>query len=364
MSENQLLEVIERYLNGEMSADERTRFELLRKENSSVDHYVTEHQQFTGLLKQYAERVELENRLNAIHQEIDVHTLKESLMAHPSWIVQLWRNHHSKISVAATVALFAIVSVMYLTGGFKNNDSKIVELKNQVNKLDRSNKSMQSSINAISKVVPRIDRASGTATGFAITSNGLIATNYHVVRGADSVHLQNADGKSFNAKVLWTDPQNDIAILKIVDKSFEGLGTIPYTFKRSESDLAESISTYGYPDGAPVYHNGYLASNSGLKGDSLRYQISIPITFGNSGGPLWDSHGNIIGITDSKQAQAEGEHFAIKSKYLLDAIKNIPADSLEEKIVLNKKNTLSHLSEVERIKKEKEYVFMVKVYGN
>jgi serine protease Do len=365
MSENQLLEVIERYLNGEMSVDERLRFELLRKENSSVDHYVTEHQQFTGLLKQYAERVELENRLNAIHQEIDVHTLKESLMAHPSWIVQLWRNHHSKISVAATIALFVVVSIMYLTGGFKNNDSKIVELKNQVNKLNRSNESIKSSINDIRKNT-HIDRYSGTATGFAITSDGLIATNYHVVRGADSVHLQNADGKSFNAKVLWTDPQNDIAILKIVDKSFDGLGAIPYTFKRSESDLAESISTYGYPDGAPVYHNGYLSSNSGLKGDSLRYQISIPINFGNSGGPLWDSHGNVIGITDSKQSQAEGEHFAIKSKYLLDAIKNIPADSLDEKkkIVLNKKNTLSHLSEVQRIKKEKEYVFMVKVYGN
>ncbi len=357
------MDVIERYLNGEMSQEERMRFELLRKENNDVDQRVAEHQQFTGLLKQYAERVELENRLNAIHQEIDVHTLKENLMVHPAWIVQLWRNHHSKISVAASVALFVVVSVMYLTGSFNNNNSKYVELSNKIDKLNHSNESIKSSINDIKRST-HIDKYTGTGSGFAITSGGLIATNYHVVQGADSVYVQNADGRSFKAKVLSSDPQNDIAILKIVDNSFEGLGTIPYTIRRGESDLAESISTYGYPDGKPAYHNGYLSSNSGLKGDSLRYQISIPINYGNSGGPLWDSKGNVIGITDSKQAQAEGEHFAIKSRYLLDAIRNIPADSLDEKVVLNKKNTLSHLSDVQRVKKEKNYVFMVKVYAN
>src|ERR1700709_195426 len=109
MSDYQLLEIIERYLNGEMSQEERIKFELLRKENNQVDSAVKEHQQFAGLLKQYAERVELENRLNAIHEEIDVHTLKEDLMVHPSWIVQLWRHHHSKISVAASIVLFVIV---------------------------------------------------------------------------------------------------------------------------------------------------------------------------------------------------------------------------------------------------------------
>ena len=364
MSESQLLEVIERYLNGEMSQDERIRFEALRRENNSVEHYVAEHQQFMGLLKQYAERVELENRLNAIHQEIDVHTLKESLMEHPSWIVQLWRNHHSKISVAATIALFAVVSVMYFTGSFKNNNQQYAELVNKVNKLDSKNAGITKSLDDIKKKT-HIDSYSGTATGFAVTSNGLIVTNYHVVRDADSIHVQNANGRSFKAKTISVDAQNDIAILKITDDSFEGLGIIPYTIRRGESDLAETISTYGYPEGRPAYLSGYLSSLSGVrKGDSIHYQISTPINYGNSGGPLWDSKGNVIGITDAKQAQAEGEHFAIKSKYLLDALRNIPADSLDEKINLNRKNTLSHLSEVQRVKKEKEYVFMVKTYGN
>jgi serine protease Do len=361
MSDNQLLEVIERYLNGEMNADERAQFELLCKENADINSRVKEHQQFAKLLKQYAERVELENRLNAIHDEIDVHTLKEDLMVHPSWVIQLWRQHHSKISVAATVALFVMVSALYLTGAFNNHDS-YVELNNKVDKLKRSNESLSRSIHDI-KNKPT-DKYSGTGSGFAITSDGLIATNYHVVQGPlDSVYVQNADGVSFKAEILYAEPQNDIAILKIIDKSFEGLGTIPYTFKRSESDLAETISTYGYPDGRASYRNGYLSAKSGLKGDSLHYQISIPINPGNSGGPLWDSKGNLIAITDSKQAQAEGEHFAIKSRYLLDAIRNIPSDSLNEKVSLNKKNALSNLNEVQRVKKEKDYVFMVKIYN-
>jgi serine protease Do len=365
MTDNQLLETIERYVNGEMKADERKKFELLRKENAEVDAKVVEHKLFINLLKQYGERVELESRLNAIHDEIDVHTLKENLMVHPLWIVQLWRNHHSKISVAASVAIFAVLSTMLLTGKLTNNDnSKIVELKNKVDRLDKSNTNLSRSINAIKseKGKPVADKYSATATGFAITSDGLIATNYHVVDGASAVSVQNAEGTNFKAEVLYTEPQHDIAILKITDKSFEALGTVPYTFKRAESNLAEQISTYGYPDGYPAYVPGSLSSLFGQNGDTLHYKVTMPINPGNSGGPLWDSKGNVIGITDSKQAQIEGEHFAIKAKYLLDAIKNIPADSLDNKIVLSKKNTLTGLTEAQKAAKAKNFVFMVKVY--
>ncbi|MDB5157056.1 MAG: serine protease [Mucilaginibacter sp.] len=369
MSDDQLLEVIERYLNGEMKPDERKKFELLRKENAEVDGKVVEHKLFISLLKQYGERVELESRLNAIHDEIDVHTLKENLMVHPLWIVQLWRNHHSKISVAASVAIFTVLSVLLFTGKMNNSDnSNIIELKNKVDRLDKSNTNLSRSINAIKsdksgKSKPVIDKYSETGTGFAITADGLIATNYHVVVGANAVSVQNAQGDSYKAEVLYAEPQHDIAILKIVDKTFEGLDAVPYTFKRAESNIAEEISTYGYPEGYPTYSPGSLSSLVGQNGDSVHYKVTIPINPGNSGGPLWDSKGNIIGITDAKQSQAEGEHFAIKSRYLLNAIKNIPADSLSKKVILNKKNTLAGLSDAQKIEKTKSFVFMVKVYN-
>lgn len=367
MSESQLLEVIEQYLNGEMNREEREQFELLRKQNAEIDGKVLEHQLFTNLLKQYSKRVELENRLNAIHSEIDVNDLKESLMAHPVWIVQMWRNHHSKISVAASIAIFATLIVLALMGKLNDNShNNIAQLKNEVRKLNKSNEKLSRSINDIkaqSGVIIR-DKESSTGTGFAITSDGLIATNYHVIQGADSVYIQNDAGRSFKTKVLYTEPQNDIAILKVTDDTFN-LGAIPYTFKKSESSLAESVSTFGYPGGSAVYNKGYLASKSGINGDSVHYQISIPINFGNSGGPLWDSKGNVIGLTDAKQIQFEGAHYAVKSKYLIDAIHNIPADSLQGKTIsLNKKNALAGLSDAQKTQKTKKYVFMVKVYND
>lgn len=366
MSDNQLLETIERYLAGEMKADERKKFELLRKENAEVDSKVVEHKLFVSLLKQYGERVELETRLNAIHDEIDVHTLKEDLMVHPNWVVQFWRNHHSKISVAASIGIIGFLSAMWFSGKLNNNtNSEIIGLKNKVSRLEGSITNQGKKINAINseKIKPSVaDKYSATATGFAITSDGLIATNYHVVEDVSAVSVQNADGTTFKAEVLYTEPQHDIAILKITDKSFTKLGAVPYTFKRADGTLAEQISTYGYPDGYPAYVPGSLSSLFGQNGDTLHYKITMPINPGNSGGPLWDSKGNVIGITDSKEAHFEGEHFAIKAKYLMDAVKNIPADSLDNKVVLNKKNTLTGLSEAQKAAKAKSFVFMVKVY--
>lgn len=363
MSESQLLEKIERYNSGEMSATERQEFEAMRRADAGFDAKVMEHQFFAGLLKQYSERVELENRLNSIHQEIDVHSLKESLMAHPSWVVRLWRNHHSKISVAASVTILAVLSILYVAGKF-DSKSNLEALESKVNRLDRSNAKLTKSIRDIkSQNAKPDDHYSSTGTGFALTSEGLIATNYHVVRDADSVYVQNAEGKSFKAKVLYTEPQYDIAILKIADKSFEGLGAIPYVIRRGESPLGEHLFTFGYPDRTGTVSNGYLAAQVGYRGDSLNYRIGIPINPGNSGSPLLDSKGNVVGIASAKEYQYEGAHYAIKSKYLLDAINNIPGDSLTKKINLSKKNALAGLSDVDKIEKVKKYTFMVKIYG-
>src|ERR1700748_1301671 len=149
MRDEQLAEVIERYFNGEMNADERTAFERLRKENAEIDARVTEHQQFTGLLKQYGERVQLENRLNAIHHEIDVHAIAEEVTIHPSWIIQLWRDHHSKISVAASIAIFAVLGTLFFTGYLNNNNSytELGRLGRKVDILSNSNSRIIKSTN-------------------------------------------------------------------------------------------------------------------------------------------------------------------------------------------------------------------------
>ena len=362
MNEYKLQEEIERYLNGEMSPEEVKQFELLRKQNTAVDNKVNDHQDFTKLLKQYSDRLALEDRLNAIHDEIDVHTLADELMVHPSWVVRLWRNHHSKISVAASVAIFAFLSVMFLTGKMTSQDSQYIALRGEVSRLKNNTDRINQKLSQNGRAVRSVNNERFQGTGFAITSNGLIVTNYHVINGADSVEVQNGAGKSFKVKVLYTEPANDIAILKIVDTSFRNLAAIPYTFKKAESDLAESVYTYGYPQDSPHFDEGKVTSDVGLDNDSLDYQISIAINPGSSGSPLMDSRGNVIGIVQAKQTQLEGVHFAVKTSYLLDAIHNIPADSLTKRINLNTKNTLAGLTTPQQLKKLRNYVFIVKVY--
>jgi serine protease Do len=368
MSDNQLTEFIERYLDGSMTAEERVQFELLRKNDAAVESKVTEHIQFISLLKQYGERLKLEKRLNAIHDEIDVHALKEEVTIHPVWIVSMWRNHHSKISVAASIAIFGILTILILTGKLNNEKSKYEELSQKVGQIRHSQEKLEGKTNQLlqashikSKV---ISPANFRGTGFALSSNGYIATNYHVVKDADSVYVQNTAGESFRGKVIYTEPANDIAILQITDPTFKNLGPIPYNFKKSTTDLGENVFTFGYPGGDVVFGPGSLTSSTGYMGDTTEYQVSIPVNPGNSGGPLLDDKGNIIGIINAKQTQVAGAAFAVKSTYLLKAIQNIPADSLTRNLNLNtSKNTLAGLNRKEQLKKLKNYVFMVKVYN-
>jgi S1-C subfamily serine protease len=359
MNDGKLLEEIERYLNGEMNAAERKQFETLSNSDAAVAQKIAEHKEFLKVLKQYSDRLALEARLSAIHDEIDVHTMADELIVHPSWVVRLWRNHHSKISVAASVAIFAVMFTMFITGNFNNHDAKYMQLARKVGSIEtKTNQLSQKVAQNVKPVYHFVDKF--RATGFAITSDGFIATNYHVVRDEDSVYVQNVAGKLFKAKVVFVAPKTDIAIIKITDTTFKGLGTIPYTFKKSESDLAENVYTLGYPQDSPVYGRGELTSYNGLNGDSTNYQISVPLNPGNSGGPLMDTRGNVIGIINAKETQLEGVHFAIKSAYLLSAIDSVSKE--DAKVNLNTKNTMANLSTVQQVKKLKNYVFMVKVY--
>ncbi|MCJ8208884.1 serine protease [Mucilaginibacter sp. RS28] len=366
MNDRDLQDEIERYLNGEMSAQERAAFDILRNQDSELDRKVNEHRQFIGLLKQFSERRDLEQRLNAIHADIDVHALKEELTERPSWVVQLWRNHHSKISVAASIAIFAMLTTLFFTGYFNDHSSNLTQLRMQIKQQEQRTAQLDHKTNALINDIKKgkkvMEPAKFGGTGFIISPNGYLVTNYHVINGADSVYVQNAAGEAYHAKVVYTEPQYDVALLKIDDTTFRNFTALPYSIKKAESDLGEDVFTIGYPRNDAVYGKGYLSSSTGFHDDTTAYQVSIPVNPGNSGGPLLDARGNVIGIISGKQSLMEGAAFAIKSQYLLKAIKNMPPDSISKKINLTNKNTLASLNRTQQIKRIKNYVYQVKVY--
>ena len=111
-----------------------------------------------------------------------------------------------------------------------------------------------------------------------------------------------------------------------------------------------------------MYGKGYLSAKTGFAGDTVSYQISIPVNPGNSGGPLLDSKGNVIGIISGKQTRTDGAAFAIKTNYLLKSLEAIPEADLDRNLSLNAKNSISSLNRKEQLKKIQDYVFMVRVY--
>jgi S1-C subfamily serine protease len=146
-----------------------------------------------------------------------------------------------------------------------------------------------------------------SGTGFALSSDGYIVTNYHVIKGASNIVIRGVEGdfsKTYKAKLVIEDKNNDIAILKIDDITFKSFGIIPYVISNKSYDVGTSIFCLGYPLRATMgdevkLTNGIISSKSGFKGDITTYQITAPVQPGNSGGPLFDDKGDLMGIINA-----------------------------------------------------------------
>lgn len=366
MNEQEFIKQADRYLNGEMENTERIAFEQYCEGNPTASDQLTTHRLFLGQLKEHADRMAFKDTLSAAAERYHAADNQSTKHVEPL-IVTLWNKFKINSLVAASVAIVAVFSTLWLSGYYKTIEKTTTNysaLRRDMNTVKKNVNAQNAVIRNINNGKQRDDRSGSNfgGTGFIISANGYVVTNYHVVRGADSVHLQNTKGESFRAKVIYIDPTHDLAMLRINDSTFASLKNVPYTFKEVPSELGEDVYTIGYPRDEVVYGQGYLSSRTGYAGDTTAYQISIPVNPGNSGGPVLDSKGNVIGIISGKQTGIDGASFAIKTEALLNSIAAVPVDSLESELVINKKNVLGGLKRTEQVKKIQDYVYLVKVY--
>ena len=206
-------------------------------------------------------------------------------------------------------------------------------------------------------------------TGFAL-KEGYVVTNYHVVDGATHVYIKGVGGdfsQEYAATVVEVDKENDLAIVKIEDSKFTSFGNIPYSIQTAAAEIGEDIFVLGYPMtdvmGEEIkLTTGVINSCSGYKGDNRSYQISAPIQPGNSGGPLFNKKGEVIGIVNAKLLGAENAGYAIKAQYLskyLDTTSNSDFNLNDIRHFFTKRS-LSNQSLVEQVKMIKNHVFIVK----
>jgi S1-C subfamily serine protease len=363
MQEIVMLDTIERYIRGEMLPEERVFFEHLRKSNPAVDQMVVEHTIFLNHINKYGERKNLKTVFNDIHNELfETGAIQENSGAR---VIKLWKKYKRVVLVAASIAGVTALGISGLISYLspKVDNKYLLQLDRTMNVLKQNQAYLNATIKDIKSVraVPSDVTLKG-GTGFLIDGKGYLVTNAHVVNNASTVIVQNNKGQEFNTRILHIDQASDLALLKITDDDFKPLPSLPYGISKSSGDLGEQVFTLGYPRDEIVYGEGYMSAKTGFQGDTLSCQISIAANPGNSGGPVLDKNGDVIGVLSTRQNQAQGVVFAIKSKNIYRALDDIKNDSTISNLKIASVSSLKGLDRPQQIKKMEDCIFIVKSY--
>lgn len=348
------LDLIDSYIAGTLSSEEHALVNERMRSDPSFREQLETQQAFLKSLKEYDDRNSLKKLVNIFHDELggDTTDIKKELPR----VFKLWPT----IGIAASVALVCAIGTLFVARWFdQEHTANYQELRRNVEGLKKSQRQILENINE-NKIKNTPNKYSGS--GFMISPNGYVVTSYHVINAADSVYIENEKFGKLKTSVIYTDPTHDLALL-MTSEDFKPSHSGVFAIRSREGDIGELVYTLGFPREEIVYGDGSISASTGYDQDQNAYQVSVPVNPGNSGGPLLDQQGALIGIINGVQTKTQGAAFAIKSSLLIDALQSIPADSLPRPLKLNAKNQLAGMTRVEQIKRLKDYVFLVKVYA-
>lgn len=345
-------EVAEKYIAGKLTA---TEFSEIKNRLSSDTVFANEFHECIGLIRSMKADA-ARNRFSAMLS--DIHS-KQTAQATPARTIPLKTYYWRTGAVAASIAILTSLSTFWI---IQHNNKQIAS---QYSLLRRDLEKYKRSQNLIIRDIKQeqskpVAQEKYTGTGFAVSNDGYLVTNNHVIEGADSIYIQNKEGKYYKATVIQTEPGTDIALLKVDNKSFRfGKGEVPYSFATSKRKLGAKIYSLGFPQDDIVYNEGYISSKNGYEGDPMQYQLELPANPGQSGAPVIDASGNVIGIITGKESETEGKTYAVSSKAVLSLLSALPKDV---NVRLPKSNKLGHLSLEQQIEKLEFYTCSVRVY--
>ncbi len=358
MDDIQLLDTLERYLNNEMPEQERTLFEELRKSNSEIDQFAVENTYFLHELDKYRSEKNYRHSLYEVENKLAAEgIITKSQLSGKTKIIYLWNKYKRTVAVAASIAgVISLISARIIILVTKNQvENTKMDLYSYVN--NKTEIKINSNKHIQQPVTPQVDYR---ATSFLIDSKGYLLTNAHVVERMKNIYVENSKGDYFTATTIDADKNADLAVLKINDSSFKA-ANIPYSIKNATYDLGTHIFTLGFPRNEVVYGEGYLSANTGNEGDSTAYQLSVSANPGNSGGPVVNKNGEIVGIITAKDSKADGVVYAAKSTGVFKLINDLKkSDSTaNQNIKMPAGNGLKGLEREQQVKKMKEFVYMV-----
>ncbi len=197
--------------------------------------------------------------------------------------------------------------------------SQLSDLKDQLSSLGVSD-SFASIIEQVLPAVVSINAAGGIGSGAVFRQDGYIITNKHVVTGLSTVTVKTFDKKQYTANVIGESTTKDLAIIKI------NANNIPYlAFANSDNvKTGESVIALGSPGGLDfTVTEGIISAVNRMINSVNHLQTDVPINPGNSGSPLVNKAGQIVGINTMKVQGFEGVGFAITSNEVQTAIQEI-----------------------------------------
>ncbi len=221
-------------------------------------------------------------------------------------------------------------------------------------------------MNALEAATPELARtpiqSNFRATGFMIdATNNYIITNAHVTNQAKN-HLivENSRGEQFNAKVLYVNKEEDIAVLKIAEQNFKNLPPVPYSIKNKPAPLGQKIFLLGFPKQEIVYTEGYVSASNGFDMDTSYCQLVTMANVGNSGSPVINQNGEVVGVISSRETNDASIVFATKSANIYRAIVAAKRQDSSNNIKLNMSSKIKGINRELQIAKVSDYVFMIK----
>jgi serine protease Do len=364
-----LLNTIERYLDGRMLPEEKSFFEELRASNPAIDQMVVEHRLFLHNMNEYADVKNFKDSLNTVHAKLsttgEIRETEEP-QEFTGKVIQLWHRYKKVTAIAASIAcitaLFISALAMYFSPA--TNKTQLERLSRDIAEIKRSQIQTNNTLKEVAE--PKIPKGATLKTGgtaFLIDGKGFLVTNAHVLDGSGAIVIDN-DGHEYNSKILSVDHKTDLAILQINDKDFKPVKNLPYGIRRNQPDLGEELFTLGYPRDEIVYNMGYLSAKTGYKGDTSSCQLSLTANPGNSGAPVFNKNGEIVGIISTRQTQAEDVVFALKANNIFKMIDSLKAiDTSFKKVKLPLTSSLKNMDRVSQVKKAENCVFLIKAYN-
>lgn len=352
------VDLFDGYLQGTLSTEEHEQFETRLKTDLVFEQAFEQHKTLVGTLQKRAEQEAFKAQLKAIHTEAFGNDARVISIKQEGFFQRFGKTAF----IAASTGLIAVTTTIALlsAGGYllKQQSNELTDLKREVVELKYSQNGIVSAFTN-QPAPPRYAPANLEGSGFALNNNGFVITSWHTISDADSIFIENKFLERTLAKVMISDPKLDIAILKIETDTVYKNWNVPFTYATKPSDLGEKVFTLGFPRKEVVYGEGALSALSGHYNDTTMYQVSIPVNPGNSGGPVMDEQGNIIGMIRGKLSSAEGTSYAVKISDILNSINSSNTEGLNVNV---SKKGLRNLKRVEQIKRINPYVFNVMVY--